>query len=315
MMTMPTTTNKRLERLGLSVSRIGFGSAPIGDLYGLVPEETALETIRAALDGGVTLIDTAPAYSLGLCESRIGMALSGVPRERFVLESKVGRIMTERGLRFDLTRDGLERSLDQSLTRLGVTHLDIVLLHDPDDLEPEACETALPTLLGWRERGLVRAVGVGMNQWQMPLRFLEHFDLDVVMVAGRYTLLEQGGLALLDTCQFRDVAVFAAGVFNTGILASGAKTDAKFNYADAPTDVLVRVARLEAICARHGVSLAAAAIQFVLAHTAVKSAVLGASHPDEVRANLESSRMSISPEFWGELSACELLPEHVPTPT
>jgi D-threo-aldose 1-dehydrogenase len=296
-----TRTASRLERLGLNISPIGFGSAPIGGLYESIPEATARAAIRAALQGGINLFDTAPSYSLGFSEQRLGAALKNVPRESYVLESKVGRLLEDGGLKFDLTPSGLERSLESSLKRLGVSRLEIVLLHDPDDHEITACETALPSLLEWRDQGLVRAIGMGMNQWQMPLRLLEQFDLDIIMVAGRYTLLEQAALPLLDACAERDVAVFAAGVFNSGILASGAIPGAKHNYATASPEIMARVQRLEMVCAGHGVTLNAAAVQFVLAHPAVVSAVLGMSTELEVHDNLTALQAHIPQAFWQEL--------------
>lgn len=307
----PFAWQDRLERLGLHGSRIGFGSAPIGGLYGPVPEETALDTARAAFAAGIRVFDTAPGYSLGLSETRLGLALRGLPRDELLLESKVGRVLEQGRLRFDFSERGLEASLESSLERLGAQSLDVALLHDPDDFEDAALKTAFPTLLRWREQGLVRAIGVGMNQWAMPLRFLERVDLDVIMLAGRYTLLEQGGWPLLQACAERGVAVFAAGVFNSGILAGG---PTKYDYGDPPAWVKVKLRALRAAAVTHETPLAAAAIQFVLAHPAVACAVLGASHPDEVRANERSASWPIPPEFWRSLVLAGLLPDFVPTP-
>jgi D-threo-aldose 1-dehydrogenase len=295
-----------LGRTDLRVSRIGLGTAPIGHLYAPVPEDQAQATVRAALDAGITLFDTAPLYGAGLSERRLGTALAGLPRAAFVLSTKVGRrVQPDGSVVFDWTRDGILRSIEESLVRLGLERIDIVHLHDvdaafsdPAEAHRAALDVAFPTLAELRAQGVIGAIGAGMNQWEMPAHFARHADFDCFLLAGRYTLLEQGGLPLLRLCRKRGIAVLLGGVFNSGILATGARPGAKYNYADAPPDVLARVARLEAVCAEFGVPLATAALHFPLRHPAVTALVLGAVAPAEVRQNLAALAAPVPPELW-----------------
>jgi len=316
---MTPIRSREIARGTVRVSQLGFGSAPIAHLYGNVPLDQALVTVHTALERGVTLLDTAPWYGLGEAERRLGLALRGVPRGRYTLSTKVGRVLEDGGARFDFSRDGVLRSLEGSLERLQTDRLDIVHLHDPDDFERQALEEALPTLLELRGQGVIGAVGAGMNQVAMLERFAQyagaqHGGFDVFMLAGRYTLLEQGGLDLLNLCAERGIVVLLGGVFNSGILATGAVPGAKYNYQDAPPELLERVRRLEGVCREFGVSLAAAALHFPLAHPAVASIVVGAASSAELEANLRNLQVPPSLEFWTALRDRGLLSLEVPVP-
>ncbi|WP_328808782.1 aldo/keto reductase [Nonomuraea montanisoli] len=304
----------------LALPSHGFGAAPIAGLYEAVSEEQARATVEAAWSSGVRLFDTAPHYGLGLSERRLGAALAG--RTGYVLSTKVGRLLvpSSRGGRddqgfdvpadhtrvWDFSRDGVRRSLEESLERLGLPAVDVALIHDPDQHMEEALAHAYPALAELRDQGVIKAVGVGMNQWQAPLRFVEETGVDVVMLAGRYTLLDQSGLPLLEACAKRGVRVLAAGVFNSGLLAT-ARLSGTFDYAPAPPAVLDRARRVAAICESHGVPLPQAAMAFPLRHPAVASIVLGARSPEEVRANAALWDRPVPEDLWAELEAEGLL--------
>ncbi|MGW0807087.1 aldo/keto reductase [Nonomuraea sp. NPDC002799] len=317
-------------RGAIELPRYGLGGAPLGNLYEAVSEEQAHATVDAAWDSGVRLFDTAPHYGLGLSERRLGAALAG--RSGYVLSTKVGRLLVPapsgdgRDLRtsgdrddegfdvparlarvWDFSAGGVRRSLEESLTRLGLPAIDIALIHDPDDHVDQAIEEAYPALAGLRADGVLRAIGVGMNQWQAPLRFVQETGIDVVMLAGRYTLLDQSGLPLLEECAIRGVKVLAAGVFNSGILATP-KPSGTYNYQPAPAPLVRRATRIAEVCERHGVSLPQAAMAFPLRHPAVASVVLGARAPHEVTANAALWSCPVPDELWAELAEEGLLP-------
>ncbi len=281
--------------------KLSLGTAPIANLYGNVPEEQARETIYAALRAGYSAIDTAPFYGLGLAEQRVGDALRTVPRNTYCLSTKVGRVLVDGKAQFDFTRDGILASLESSLKRLRTERLDIAYLHDPDDYEQQALKEALPTLVELREQGVVGAIGAGMNQWEMLSRFAERGVFDVFLLAGRYTLLEQGAHKFLDFCFEQHIRLILGGVFNSGILATGDVENAKYNYQPAPLPIRKRVQQIEAICRRHHVPLAAAAVQFAASHPAVNSLILGAASPGEAMEGFELSRLLIPDDLWMEL--------------
>lgn len=301
---------------GLRVPLLGLGGAPIGNLYATLPEAQVLATVRFALEHGLHFIDTAPLYGAGGSERLIGQVVANYPRASFVLATKVGRLVLPGGqVSFDFTRSGVLRSLEESLQRLNLTQVDILHIHDADDEGhfKTALEEAFPALAELRAQGVIKAIGAGMNQWQKPAEFLRHADFNCFLLAGRYTLLEQGGLDFLNTCQAKNVRVFLGGVYNSGILATGPRPGAKYNYSDAPPHILERVAKIEAVCRRHQVPLKAAAIQFALAHPAV-SAVIGAQSPDEIAENLRMWQTPIPPAVWTDLRADGLLAEAAPLP-
>ncbi|MFI7466580.1 aldo/keto reductase [Nonomuraea sp. NPDC049646] len=303
----------------IDLPRVGLGGAPLGNLYQAVSGEQARATVDAAWDSGVRLFDTAPHYGLGLSERRLGAALA--ERSGYVLSTKVGRLVVPSRVRdddemfdvpvglgraWDFSADGVRDSLEDSLARLGLPEIDIALIHDPDDHLEQALAEAYPALAELREQGVVKAIGVGMNQWQAPLRFVRETGVDVVMLAGRYTLLDQSGLPLLDECAERGVRVLAAGVFNSGLLATPAPSGT-FDYAPAPAPLLDRAARIAGVCERHGVSLPQAAMAFPLRHPAVASIVLGARAPEEVLANAALWSRPVPEELWLELAGEGLL--------
>jgi D-threo-aldose 1-dehydrogenase len=304
-----------LGRTSLAVTRIGIGTAPLGNLFASLPDEQAHSTIQAAYAAGVRLIDTAPLYGAGLAERRVGAVLAMLPRDQIVLCTKVGRLVQPDGrVTFNYSRDDVLRSLEASLQRLGLDRVDVLLIHDPDDHERQALDEAFPTLAELRAQGVIGAIGAGMNQWQMLERFARNADFDCFLLAGRYTLLEQTSLDFLELCRQRSIGVFLGGVFNSGILATGPVLGAKFQYADAPPEVMERARRLQELCARHGVPLATAALQFAMAHPAVTSLVLGAVTPAEIQSNIAASTAPVPAALWQELRAASLIHPEAPLP-
>ena len=325
-----------LERVALGssdvlVTRLGLGGAPLGGMFAPVSEEQAAATLECSLAAGIRFFDTAPLYGHGLSERRIGSAVRSRPRDEFVLATKVGRLLRspappepgQAGIWpgapavnpvFDFSSDGVLRSLDESLERLGVDRVDVVHVHDPDEHYEEALRGTFPALERLRSEGVVGAIGAGMNQAAMLARFAREGDFDCFLVAGRYTLLDQVALAeLLPLCLERQISVIAGGVFNSGILADP-REGAMFDYAPASRERLVRARELQAVCARHGVPLAAAALRFPLGHPAVASVLLGVRSRAELERNLELVEHPIPGDLWRELKEEGLLPEQAPTP-
>lgn len=299
---------------------LGFGGAPIGNLYRQVPEQEALDAVTSAWEGGVRYFDTAPHYGLGLSERRLGAALAGLDRDSYVLSTKIGRLLrpnpSPRGTDTegfdvpdelhrvrDYSRDGVLRSIEESLQRLGTDRIDIVYIHDPDDYWTEAVEGAAPTLSALRDEGVIGAWGAGMNQSGMLYRFVTETDIDVVMLAGRYTLLEQGAAQdLLPACIERGVGVVNVGVFNSGLLSKERPAaNATYNYAPAPQDLLDRANLLADICELHGTTLPAAALQYPYQHPAVTSVVLGMRTPAQVQQNLDLASQKVPDALWADL--------------
>ena len=320
-------------RSALPWSELSLGGAQLGNLYRAITDEQARATVDAAWEQGVRYFDTAPHYGLGLSERRLGAALAGRPRNEFVLSTKVGRRLeplTPRGRLddegfdveashrrvWDFSRDGVLRSLEESLQRLGVDGVDIVYLHDPDEHRREVFETAYPALEELRGQGVVSAIGAGMNQTAMLAEFARDTDMDVLMLAGRYTLLEQSALdELLPVCERRGIGVVAAGVFNSGLLARSAPADgAKYDYDDAPEALVLRARRMAEICERHRTSLPAVAVAFPLAHPAVVSVCVGARSPGQIERNVGLYRSGVPAAVWGELKEQGLLRSDAPVP-
>ena len=304
----------------LAVTELGFGASGIGNLGVAVSDDLAAETVRAAWDIGIRHFDTAPHYGLGLSERRLGAALAGLPRREFVLSTKVGRLIRPNPSAtgaddaggfsvpddftrvWDFSADGVRRSLAESLERLGMDRIDIVYLHDPDDAIDQAIAEAIPALVALRDERVVSAIGVGMNQWNAPLRFVRETDIDVVMLAGRWTLLDRSGEPLLNECLERGVGVVAAAPFNSGILArrwpSG---DASYDYGSVPQGVLERSRTLASVCESAGTTLPTAALQYPLRHPAAASVVVGLRTPEEVTLASASLAQPISDEVWQRL--------------
>ena len=297
-----------------------FGGAPIGGLYAPVSDETAAATLQAAWDAGIRAFDTAPHYGVGLSEQRIGDFLAGRPRSGFVVSTKVGRRLvpatgpgsvdgvdefygTPALSRVrDYSADGARRCLEDSLRRLRLDRVDIALIHDPDEHMAEALDGAYPALAELRADGTVGAIGVGVNSASLAEWFVARCDLDCVLVAGRYTLLDDSAArSLFPLCRSRGVAVLAAGLFNSGILANPAD-GARYDYAPAAPGVLARARRIAEACARYDVPVAAAALRYVLRHPAVTAAVVGARTPDEIRADAGYLALPIPEALWADLA-------------
>jgi D-threo-aldose 1-dehydrogenase len=309
---------------GLQLTRLALGCAPLGGLFEPVGEDQARATVVAAHAAGVRTFDTAPLYGYGTSERRLGSALAGLRRDELVISTKVGRLLAPRDggpveddrvwpgahdLRavFDFSADGVRRSLEASLERMGLDGVDIVLIHDPDDHLEQALRDTAPALARLRDEGLITAFGVGMNQTPALTRFVLETDVDCVMVAGRYTLLDQSAAdELLPTCLERAVAVLVAGVFNSGVLAKPA-AQARYDYATASTAMVERAVRIERVCAGYDVPIAAAAMAFPLRHPAVQSVVVGARSPEEMAADAALFARPVPGEMWDALAEAGLL--------
>lgn len=313
-----------LGRTGLEITRLVFGGAPIGGLFAPVSDDDAQATLEAAWAAGIRAFDTAPHYGVGLSERRFGAFLRGLPRRDYVLSTKVGRLLVPadgdvqgaegfygtpslRRVR-DYSRDGVLASVEASLTRLGTERIDIALIHDPDDYATQALDGAYPALAELRAAGVIGAVGFGMNQAPLLEWFVARADLDCVLIAGRYSLLDgQAARTLFATCQRRGVAVLAGGVFNSGVLAQPGP-GATYDYRPAPAEVLDRAGRIAAICARHGAAIGAVALHFVLGHPAVTAAVIGARSPAEIAQDAAFLAAPVPAAVYRELAAEGLLP-------
>lgn len=309
---------------------LGLGCAPIGNLYEPVTDDEARAVVAGAYDAGIRYFDTAPLYGHGLSERRLGAALAGMPRASLTVSTKVGRVLVSNTTGevdetifadtppvhpvFDYSAGGVQRSLEASLERLGLDRVDIVHVHDPDDHAEEALAGAFPALRRWRDEGVVGAIGAGMNQASMLARFVREAGIDCVLLAGRYTLLDQSGLdELLPLCEREGVSVIAAGVFNSGLLANPSP-GAPFNYVPAPPEVVERARQLAVVCARYDVALTAAALQFAGAHPAVTCVLTGVRSVDELRANVADFARPIPTDLWSDLRAERLLDHRAPTP-
>jgi D-threo-aldose 1-dehydrogenase len=340
MITRSKMPRRRLGRTGLEVSILGFGSAPLGDLYRKLDDAAAIAAVEQALALGINLVDTSPLYGRGLAEHRCGTAIRRVPRDQVVLCTKVGRWMDPfhapgDGSRYvggqphravvDYSYDGTLRSVEQSLLRLGTDRLDLLLIHDVDvwthgkdaieDRFSEAMNGAYVALDRLRGEGVVAGIGIGVNEAEMCVRFAQAGSFDTMLLAGRYSLLEQPALAqFLPLAQAQGIAVLLGGVFNSGILATGAVAGAKYNYQNAPPEILTKVARIERVCAAHGVALPTAALHFALGHPAVASLVLGAQTPQEVEANVAALSSVVPAALWTDLKAEHLLDAEAPVP-
>ncbi|MEU9264851.1 aldo/keto reductase [Streptomyces sp. NPDC048251] len=319
-----------LGRSGVPVSPLAFGAAVIGNLFTEVGEEQAHEAVAAAWQQGIRYFDTAPHYGLGLSERRLGAALREHPRSRYTVSTKVGRRLeaTDRGgddladgfavpathrRVWDFSADGVRRTLEASLERLGLDRVDVVYLHDPDDHAEQAFREGYPALEKLRAEGVVGAIGAGMNQAEMLTRFVRDTDVDVVLCAGRYTLLDQrAGVELLPAAVERGVSVVVGGAFNSGLLADP-RPGATFDYAQAPAGLLDRALRMKETADRHGITLRAAALAFCAAHPAVASVLVGTRSAAEVRDCAEQFTTQVPAAFWQELRDTGLLPPEEPS--
>lgn len=311
-----------LPRVG-EITRLGFGGAQLGNLFRTTTDEEAAGAVETAWNGGIRYFDTAPHYGLGLSEQRLGHALAAYPRDEYLLSTKVGRLLEPTPERahlkdddgfdvpaktrrvWDFSRDGVRRSIEESLARLGVDRLDIAYLHDPDEHWESASTSGIDALIELRDEGVVGAIGAGMNQAPMLARFIRECDVDVVMMAGRYTLIERvAEEELLAAAEERGVAIIAAGVYNSGLLGSATiPDDAHFEYGAASPRVLELARRMADACNRYGIELPAAAVQFALRTPAVRSVVLGVRNPAQVSDGLARVDADIPDALWQELDA------------
>lgn len=332
---------------GLKVSVLGIGTAPLGNLFSQLDEATAVTTVSTALESGINLIDTSPWYGLGLAELRVGSATrqSRCPRENMVISTKVGRWMNPMSAKarqtgdvaapgwaaplnhqavLDYSYDGTLRSIEQTLLRTGLDRVDLVLIHDVDvwthgadaleGLFVQAMDGAYRALHRLREEGVIKGIGIGVNEADICERFAKAGDFDAMMLAGRYSLLEQPALdSFLPLAEKKRIAMLLGGVFNSGILATGAVPGARYNYREAPPEIVSKVNAIERVCTAHQVKLADVALQFALAHPAVASLVLGAVTPQEVQRNIESVQADIPASLWSDLRAEGLISDHAPT--
>lgn len=297
---------------------LSLGCASMGNLYRRVSDDEVQGLVDVAFERGVTLFDTAPHYGYGMSETRLGAALRGRDRDRYLLATKVGRLLVPAAevdttdldeifvdpppvrSQFDFSHDGVLRSIESSLERLGVDRLDLIHVHDPDDHLEEAVAGAYPALVRLRDEGVIGAVGLGTNHAWVGDAVLDHVDLDWLLLAGRVTLLDSSGLPLLDRCLERDVSVVAAGVFNSGVLADPSP-GAPFHYAEAPSAVLADARRMATICEAHGTTLAAAALQYPARHPAVKTVLVGASSPTELATDVDLLAAPLPDPLWAAL--------------
>jgi D-threo-aldose 1-dehydrogenase len=339
---MQASDKRRLGKAGVEVTIMGFGGAPLGNLFQALSEADSLATVRACYDAGIRYFDTAPLYGYGLGEHRLGEALRGRDRDTFVLSTKIGRLLRPGDPRtldhgpfrdalpfaevYDYSYDGVMRSVEDSLQRLGMHRIDILLAHDLD-VWTHRSESARRQRVGefmaggykamarLREQGAVRAIGAGLNETAACQDLAERGDFDCFLLAGRYTLLEQAPLdEFLPLCEQRRIGLIIGGVYNTGILATGAVEGAYFQYAPAPPEIMERVRKIEAVCARHRVRLPTAALQFPLGHPAVATVIPGTRAPSEVAQNLEIFAPTVPADFWAELKQQGLLRKDAPTP-
>lgn len=339
---MDPTILRPVGRSGLNVTQFGYGSAPLSGFRDQLAEFDAIDTVVSAYDSGIRLFDTSPYYGYGRAELRLGAALRDRPRGDFVLSTKIGRWLTAippgttvPGWRtgglpfaptFDYSYDGVHKSLEQSMLRLGMNRIDIVFIHDVDfwtirdralldERFRQAMEGAYKALDELRRVGTIGAIGVGLNEADASARFVRAGDFDCVLLAGRYTLLEQGALAdFLPLCEQRGVSVIIGGPLNSGILATGVRPGALYDYNAPPPEVEDRVRRIQAVCERHGVPMPAAALQFPLGHAAVAAIIPGGKSRAEVTGNLELFRRPIPASLWAELRHEGLLDNAAPLP-
>lgn len=332
---------RKLGRTGIEVTALGFGSAPLGDIYDVLDDRIAIETVETAAASGITLFDTAPLYGQGSAEHRIGTALRRRPKGSYVISTKVGRVLTPApngriktsrfvgGLEFnvtnDYTYDAAMRSVEHSLQRLGLSAVDVVLIHDADAWThgpeegpkkfQEAMSGAYKALEKLRSDGVIKGIGLGLNDPGYMARYLTEGDFDCCLMAGRYSLLEQPALAeVLPLAERKAVGVMLGGVFNSGILATGPIEGARYNYTPASPAILEKVRKIARVCESHGVPLSTAAMHFPLGHPAVSSLALGAVKPAEVLQNVAAMTAAVPAALWSDLKSEQLLDVAAPVP-
>ena len=299
--------NLKMNQIGssnLKVTNIGMGGAPLV----ITEESNAIETLHTAYNEGIRYFDTAPYYGAGISEKYFGKFLSSVERNSFVISSKVGRIIENQEIKFDYTREGILRSLEESLERLNLDYIDIALIHDPDDHYLQALNESFPTLADLKSQGIIKAIGCGMNQWQMLLDFANNADFDCFLLAGRYTLLDHSAMySLMPKCLEKNISIILGGPYNSGILASDFKSESTYFYESSPTKVIEKARLIKNVCDKYEVPLKAASLQFGLNHPSVVSTIPGPSNPNELKENLKMVNITINNDLWKELKDKKLI--------
>ena len=297
----------------VQVTQLGMGGAPLQDKWGTTRED-ALGALRTAYDGGVRYFDTAPFYGSGSSEIYNGEFLSSISRNSFVLSSKVGRlIQPDKTATFNYSREDVLKSIEESLTRLNLDSIDILFIHDPDDHYEEALTQAYPTIAELKSQGVIKAIGVGMNQWEMLAKFAKEADFDCFLLAGRYTLLDHSALdEFMPLCLEKNIGVIIGGPYNSGVLASDLKTETTYFYEPAPDDIVTKTRAIKEICERYQVPLKAVALQFGLKHPAVISTIPGPRNSDHMLENIKMSKVDINPDLWEELKHENLIDNNCP---
>lgn len=325
---------RKISDTDIAVTCFGFGGASMGNMYTVAHEDVALNAIRSAYEAKVRYFDTAPMYGFGKSERLYGKVLRNQPRDSFVLSTKVGRLIVsgkptpeseetcfveidDAYSKFDYSRDGVLRSLEESRQRLGFDKIDIVYIHDPDvnDSFKQALDEAFPTLAELKSQGVIGAIGAGMNQAEMLRDFAKNADFDCFLLAGRYTLLDQIALKeLLPLCQQKNISIIIGGAYNSGILATGAVEGAHYNYEPAPPEIMEKTRKIEAVCTRFNVSMKAAALQFPFGHPTVVSNIPGVKTKERFEENLSLFSDPIPADFWAVLKEEKLLIAEAPVP-
>jgi D-threo-aldose 1-dehydrogenase len=340
---MRTKVFKAPSGASIPFTELGFGAAAVGNLYKAWNEQEAWAVLQAQWDAGIRYIDTAPLYGLGLSETRINHFLRGKPRESYVISTKVGRLLQackpeqrtgigkffetpSRREAYDYSYDGIMRSLEFSLERLGIDHVDILFCHDIDVFThgstakrdayiAEFMKGGYKALVKLRDEKIIKAFGAGINEWEAAELLARQGDFDLFLLAGRYTLLEQDSLqSFLPLCEKRGIGIVIGGAYNSGILASGPVKGAWYNYSEAPQPILDRVAKIQAICSAHRIRLVEAALRFPLAHPTVVCVIPGAARPEEVDLNMRTLAAKIPPDLWKDLKAKGLIRKDAPVP-
>lgn len=337
---MTTIPTREIGKTGVSITELGFGGAPIGNLYAPLSEEDAHATVRRAYKSGVRYFDTAPYYGHGLSEHRLGQALRNIPRDDYVISTKVGRLLQPEDPAnippgqfpeclpfrpvFDYSYDGVMRSIEDSLQRLGTHRIDIILIHDVDhwthgaetDLRfREIMDGGYKALTELRAQGVIKAIGCGLNEWEACEKFARAADFDCFLLAGRYTLLHQESLdSFLPLCVEKDIKIIIGGPYNTGILATGAIEGAYYDYAQATEEIMEKVRRIENVCARHDVPLATAALLFPLFHPAISCVIPGARTAAEIDRSYKTYNKTVPNSLWSDLKQEGLIRSDAPTP-
>ncbi|MFL2756375.1 MAG: aldo/keto reductase [Dehalococcoidia bacterium] len=303
-----------IPKTNVQITQLGMGGAPLQDKWGTTRED-ALGALRTAYDEGVRYFDTAPFYGSGSSEIYNGEFLSSINRNDFVLSSKVGRlIQPDKTATFNYSRDDVLQSIEESLTRLNLDSIDILFIHDPDDHYEEALNQAYPTIAELKSQGVIKAIGVGMNQWEMLSRFANEADFDCFLLAGRYTLLDHSALhEFMPLCVEKEIGVIIGGPYNSGVLASDLNTETTYFYQPAPDDIVHRTRTIKAICDRYDVPLKAVALQFGLNHPAVISTIPGPRNSEHMLENIKMSEVDINPDLWEELKHENLIDRDCPT--